>query len=326
MFLSIIIPVYNAGPFLAECLDSCIDQDIPSDDYEIICVNDGSTDNSYSILTEYSANYPHIHIINQDNKGVSIARNAGMEVASGEYLWFVDADDFIQTNILSELQKITLETNCDCLSFGLYYFNNQLSKDEAAKKELGQLNCSIVGGAQPASLLKRDCLSAIRWEPGIEVGEDAIFMSQFKMVANKYAEIKKTVYYYRQQPNSVLHKCHDFKKRLHSHVNGSIIMNRIFHSEGGQNELNANNLLTFVVYSTVMIAQKYSESQAELKRLKECGLFPFTTPSECTKTNAYTTSRKDVWGRLYNRLCMKSVTKSGMLLLRMYYRLHLLMK
>ena len=86
--VSIIVPVYNVEKYLSKCLESLINQTLK--DIEIICVNDGSTDNSLSILKEYANKDSRIKIIDKQNEGVSVARNTGIEVATGEYLMFVD--------------------------------------------------------------------------------------------------------------------------------------------------------------------------------------------------------------------------------------------
>ena len=94
--VSIIVPVYNIEKYLAKCLDSLINQTL--EDIEIICVNDGSTDNSAEILNEYAQKDCRIKIINQDNAGLSAARNTGINAANGEYIGYVDSDDWIDLN------------------------------------------------------------------------------------------------------------------------------------------------------------------------------------------------------------------------------------
>ena len=84
--LSIVVPIYNMEKYLKQCLNSCINQTLK--DIEIICVNDGSTDNSLNIIREYAAKDSRIKIINQDNQGLSMARNNGFDIASGEYVLF----------------------------------------------------------------------------------------------------------------------------------------------------------------------------------------------------------------------------------------------
>jgi glycosyltransferase involved in cell wall biosynthesis len=108
---------------MPKCLDSLLEQDILPSDYEIILVNDGSTDNSLSMANEYqnrseeSELFPKIKIVNQENKGLAAARNAGVDVAEGKYLCFVDPDDYIEKNSLNELLSIMEEKNLDILRF-----------------------------------------------------------------------------------------------------------------------------------------------------------------------------------------------------------------
>ena len=106
MKLSIIIPVYNTGGYLSRCLDSCLNQDIPSNEYEIIAVDDGSTDNSLDLLKKYAGAYSNIKVLHQSNKRQGAARNKGLSVAQGEYIWFVDSDDWIVENCLAKVCEI----------------------------------------------------------------------------------------------------------------------------------------------------------------------------------------------------------------------------
>ena len=100
---SIIIPVYNVEQYLRDCLTSVIAQTYP--DYEVICVNDGSKDGSLALLKDYQTKYPQITIISQQNKGLSAARNAGIQAAKGDYLFFLDSDDWIEPNALEVLAQ-----------------------------------------------------------------------------------------------------------------------------------------------------------------------------------------------------------------------------
>ena len=121
--LSVIVPVYNVEKYLKECINSIINQTLK--DIEIICVNDGSTDNSLKILEELSQLDNRIKIINKENGGLASARNAGMKVASGEYYTFIDSDDFIDTNAYETV--INKKSEADIICFGIQVFGNENS-------------------------------------------------------------------------------------------------------------------------------------------------------------------------------------------------------
>lgn len=123
MILSIVVNMYNTAKYMPKCLDSLLEQDIHPSDYEIILVNDGSTDNSLELAEEYLTkskdfeNWPLFKIVNQENKGLAAARNAGIDVAEGKFLCFVDPDDYIEKNSLKELLSRMEDKNLDILRF-----------------------------------------------------------------------------------------------------------------------------------------------------------------------------------------------------------------
>ena len=94
--VSVVIPVYNVEDYLRDCLDSIVNQTLK--DIEIICINDGSTDNSLEILEHYKSKDERIKVISQENGGISAARNKGIDLASGDYISFIDSDDYIDNN------------------------------------------------------------------------------------------------------------------------------------------------------------------------------------------------------------------------------------
>lgn len=117
MKLSIIIPVYKVEKYVEKCLRSCAEQDISPDEYEIIVVNDGSPDKSLEIVERIAKEYHNIHIVSQENQGLSLARNKGLSLAKGDYIWFVDSDDWIEKNVLKKLIAHCIKNNLDILRF-----------------------------------------------------------------------------------------------------------------------------------------------------------------------------------------------------------------
>ncbi len=126
--VSVIIPVYNAEKYLRECLDSVVNQTLR--DIEIICVNDGSTDNSAAILQEYTKADSRITIIGQENQGLSAARNCGMRCAHGKYIYFLDSDDYIEKEALEILVRLAEDHDADSVHFATrpFYESEELHR------------------------------------------------------------------------------------------------------------------------------------------------------------------------------------------------------
>lgn len=116
--ISIIIPIYNVEKYLPKCLDSVISQTYTN--IEIILVNDGSTDSSGLICDDYALKDSRIKVIHKENGGVSSARNIGLDTASGDYVMFVDSDDYVEVDFCEKSLKMALEMNADIVSFGFY--------------------------------------------------------------------------------------------------------------------------------------------------------------------------------------------------------------
>lgn len=127
--ISVIIPVYNTEKYVEETINSVLDNAFKN--YEIICVNDGSTDHSLNILNEYAGKYDHIKVVNQENKGLSAARNIGFRTAVGKYIYFLDSDDKISPDALGSLYECLEKNHLDVLYFsGASFYENEELKEK----------------------------------------------------------------------------------------------------------------------------------------------------------------------------------------------------
>lgn len=133
MKLSVVVPIYNVEPYLSKCVDSLLAQDMSADEYEIILVDDGSTDVSGTIADEYAERYANICVIHQPNGGLSAARNTGIDAAEGKYIQFVDSDDFLEPNVLGGLVKKMEQDNLDVLRFNYQNINERYEVFEPYK-------------------------------------------------------------------------------------------------------------------------------------------------------------------------------------------------
>jgi glycosyltransferase involved in cell wall biosynthesis len=146
--ISIIVPAYNAEKYLERCVTSLLKQDLSSDEYEIIVINDGSTDRTGIILDEYSNRFPNLNCITVPNGGVSEARNRGCKEARGKYFLFVDADDWIQTNVLQAIYESLEKDDLDVLVMDFQYWGEkgELPKDFNQLPENHSLDAEVLSG------------------------------------------------------------------------------------------------------------------------------------------------------------------------------------
>lgn len=207
--ISIIIPVYNVEDYLRECLDSIVNQSFA--DWEAILVDDGSTDGSLAICHEYAQSNSHIQVFHKENGGVSTARNLGIEKASGEWIWFVDADDWIEKDALQKLDNIISRYDCDTIFHGLIRVNekgmvNKLMADkdiDSPKKVFLENHFCFQNGMLlfNAHIIRS---IALRYTEGIKMGEDLVFQYKYLIHCKKPISIGCNLYYYRYREGSAV--------------------------------------------------------------------------------------------------------------------------
>lgn len=214
MKLSIVIPVYKVEKYVERCLRSCAEQDISSDEYEIIVVNDGSPDKSLEIVERIAQEYSNIHVVSQENQGLSQARNKGLSLAKGDYIWFVDSDDWIEKNILKNLITHCIVNDLDILRFCHAHVLNgkavRRSNYESREKILtngkdASLKMHIGVNVQFSIYKKKFLLeNNLSFYPGI-LHEDSEFTPRVWYMAYRVMFINDICYYYFMNPNSIVH-------------------------------------------------------------------------------------------------------------------------
>lgn len=215
--LSIIIPVYNVESYLRECLDSVLSQDMT--DYEVICVDDGSTDNSLTILREYESKYAIIKVIqHSENKGLSAARNTGIRQARGMYIQFIDSDDMIKPGTCQLLYQCAKENGVDIVYFNMEFLNDidsGLIRDKQQNIDFKgihmgrELFCMYqeAGTLKPEAVrhfIKREFLliNNLFFYEGI-THEDMLFSFLVAMKAQRAVDLNCELYIYRQRKGSI---------------------------------------------------------------------------------------------------------------------------
>lgn len=216
MLLTIIIPAYNVACYIKKCIESCEEQNIPYSDYEIIIINDGSTDETEYIAKELSQKYPNISIISQINSGVSSARNLGIIKSKGEYIWFIDADDWIASRCLQSIAQLIYQFHPDLiyLNYTIAYDNdktagpidkfniipNRIYDNETFINNISHLLLAT------RFIYKRSLLidSNIFYNNNLKLSEDAEFNCRVLNFAQKCVAHSDIIYYYYKHPNSAL--------------------------------------------------------------------------------------------------------------------------
>lgn len=219
--ISIIIPVYNSEKYLKQCLDSVLNQTFP--DFECICINDGSIDKSLSILQEYANKDKRFKIIDKKNEGVSIARNTGIENAFGEYITFIDSDDWVEISYLVKLYNCIVGKEVDSVvcSLKIYNATSGIIQTDSNVRKLTKLYKKLVGQEfknkkdifkfvsnsrsvccklYNISIIKNN---KIMFFDNICGDEDYSFNIIFNMYAKNIIFIKDELYVYRKQIKSL---------------------------------------------------------------------------------------------------------------------------
>ena len=192
--VSIIIPIYNTAKYLPRCLDSAINQTLQ--EIEIICINDGSTDNSLEILREYKKKDSRIVIINLQNGGVARARNTGIKKATGEFIGFIDSDDYVDTKYFENLYNQS--EGYDVIR-GIRVINNKHAKN--------QYGCLV------PSIIRREFLSKHNlFFPNKKVGEDSTLKRWIVNQTNLILETKDEGIYYHYEKRAGSLSNYDIKE------------------------------------------------------------------------------------------------------------------
>lgn len=222
--ISVIIPVYNVELYLPQCVESVLNQSYQN--FELILVDDGSSDNSPAICDEYSKKDARVRVVHQKNTGVSAARNFGIEQSRGEWLTFIDSDDFVENDYLERFD--VEKNNADLIIQGLEYFDNRtriyfkqvivdniiLPKD--GLKTIVAKNKLLHSGYPVAKAYKRNLLidNNIRFNQNISFHEDHIFVLQAMNAANGVRFVDSVAYKYRyfHSANSLSMKRHSWEQ------------------------------------------------------------------------------------------------------------------
>lgn len=277
--ISIIVPIFNGEKYLRRCIESILKQTYKN--IELILINDGSEDKSLAICEEYKKNDKRIIIINKENEGVSIARNIGIEKATGELISFVDADDYLEITFLQELFDMMKKYNTEYITCGynrvydnhIEQVNNDLKEilmtsDEYLKK---LLNVQTGYGFAHMKLIDKNIIGNIRFDESLKVGEDALFNVMLCQNLDNVVIFNKPLYNYYFNPNSVVRK---FDKNYYQkYLESMEKMTEYIKNKYINNYEIEQNLQNYISYHILLICVNYcyhpENKENNRKKLKE---------------------------------------------------------
>lgn len=274
--VSVIIPIYNVAKLLPRCLDSVTKQTLH--DIEIICINDGSQDESAHILKQYSEQDARIKIISHENKGLSVSRNEGLDIASGQYIFFVDSDDYLHPQALEIFYNTAIKTQAPVVISRSYcklgkdvasnaLFNIQNITYSICKTPLrGLYRHRLVSAVAWNKLYKKEALDNFRFIEGIYF-EDWPFAACFFASIDKFALINEKLYMYNTTTPSITRSQFSIRK-IHDYVIGIRYVYNFFkqNNQPKEWEIVRKNRINTSLKMMLSKISKTTENRDELER------------------------------------------------------------
>ena len=294
MLLSIIVPVYNVKAYLRKCVGSLLDQDIEASDYEILLVDDGSTDDSGILCDELAAAHGNIRVIHQKNGGLSAARNTGIKAASGDYIQFVDSDDYLNPCVLKGLLEQILVQRLDVLRYNYQNVNEEGKVFEPNKVSRPFVNYSKEVCDGETFLTERlgyacyACQFIVKanlindgggfFTEGIYF-EDIDWTPRILLKANRVASTSQVVYNYLFRTGSITRTL-DYrkqKKKLEDRL--SIIDSLQEQARRSNDPVWFRGMISQIAISIISAAGTdfYAERRAIIRTLRQKGVFPLSS-------------------------------------------------
>lgn len=291
MLLSIVVPIYRVEPYLRKCVDSLLAQDLNPEEYEIILVDDGSPDNCGKIADEYTAKFGNVRVIHQENGGLSVARNTGIKAAKGEYIQFVDSDDYLEPNVLGALVGRVERDSLDVLRFNYRNVNEHYEEfwPNKTPKQTWGYEESVVDGVTFLNerlgyacyavqfLIRKELLTDCLFKPDIYF-EDVEWTPRMLLKAKRVASTKEVVYNYLVRGGSITKARTEEKKR-------KIVEDKIVLVASMQQQMKLvcdkkwyEGMISGTVISIFgcVVKDFYAERNAYIGRLKQAGVFPLS--------------------------------------------------
>jgi len=293
ILLTYIIPVYNTERYVLRCLHSIVNQQLWPDDYEILVVDDGSTDGSRAVVEAFARDNRQVKLLTQENAGVSAARNLAMDKARGRYVMFVDSDDRLEDGAVHRLVQRALDDDLDVLSFN-YCCEDALGnvlpharQDNYETTPVGKGCDFLVHHSMTPYvwrfLIKRDYLQQAGWhfDTSLIVCEDGALIARFLLNAPRMAHDDTVAYCYVNRSDSAMHNPDPghLRRRVFSQVDAAVSIDvaaRQFEAATGQQApASVDGVRNVYLYFSMTKALTCGLVDEVLERIRKAGLFPF---------------------------------------------------
>ena len=293
LLLTFIVPVYNTERYLERCLSSIVGQGLPEGSYEVLVVDDGSTDGSRDQAAAFTLIQPQVHLIIQKNSGVSAARNRALEQARGRYVQFVDSDDYLQEGTISRLLQRAVDEDLDVLQFN-YTSVDTLGKNQAVLRNDNYPTTPVMTGVEYLEshamtpyvwrfILRRDYLNQLscRFDTSLIVCEDGALIARFLLNANRVAQDATQAYCYMNRGDSAMHNndLDYLRRRLLSQVDSASSIDKTIRefeaATGRQAPISVSGVRNVYLYFAMTKALTSGCVDEVVARVRQAGLYPF---------------------------------------------------
>lgn len=292
MRLSVVVPVYNVEPYLRKCVDSLLDQDLTEDEYEIVLVDDGSTDQCGAICDAYASRHPHVVALHQPNGGLSAARNSGIDVARGNYVMFVDSDDSLEPKVLKALVDKVETEDLEVLRFNYRNVNERYEAFEPNKvsKPFVDYRDEVSDGLTFLTerlgfgcyawqfLIRRELLDGCRFKEGIYF-EDTEWTPRMLLKALRVTSTDLMVYNYLQRQGSITQSV-DLRRKRKALDDKVTLMDAMRTLKGTVTDKRwFEGMIAQLALSVIddVSTTFYEERKSYLEGLRSRGVFPLST-------------------------------------------------
>lgn len=293
LLLSYIIPLYNTEAYIVRCLRSIIAQDQPEGGYEVIVVDDGSTDGGRELVEALAAEHPQVRLLSQTNAGVSAARNKALDAARGRFVQFVDSDDYLAEGMMQSLLQRAIDESLDVLVFN-YNCVDADGNDRPHDRDDNYPSTAAMTGVDYLEhhsmtpyvwrfLVRRDYLNQGNWrfDTSLIVCEDGALIARFLLNAPRVAHDGSAPYNYASRGDSAMHNPdpEHLKQRIFSQVDAAVSIDEVIKQYEARTGLKAPASVAGVrnvyLYFSLTKAMTCGLVEEVVARMRRSGLYPF---------------------------------------------------